>query len=158
MHAQLLTVERVARVVAAVCCLMLGILSIADIVFRSLRIQFFWASELNGIFMAWSVFLALPAVTRMRGHLTVDLVPSLAGPSWQRVFDVTTGVLMIVYVGVLTYYCGRMAWHSYIDDLRSSTILRLPVIYAQGGVVVGLVLMLVTQGIMLLQDALTRRQ
>jgi len=147
-------IERGARTLACVCCAVMALLVMADIVLRPLRVEFFWAGEGSGILMAWTVFLALPAVTRTRSHISIDLFANHTGPRLKRLIGLFGHVLMMVYVALLIYFCARMAWNSHVLDLRSSSILRLPLVYAQGGVVVGLALLLLTECVMTCREVM----
>jgi TRAP-type C4-dicarboxylate transport system permease small subunit len=115
-------------------------------------VEFFLAGEANGILMAWMIFLALPHVTRTGSHLSLDALDKLA-PDWlATLFRVFGYLVMLVYVAVLSWYCGQLAWSSFLNDVRSSSILRWPVIYAQMGVMLGLALLAVTQCLILVAD------
>jgi TRAP-type C4-dicarboxylate transport system permease small subunit len=147
------TFERVARNFAAIACLLVAALSVVDVILRPLHVEFFWASELVPILLAWSVFLALPAVTRTRSHLSLDFVGKYIGAHGRHGLRIVGYVLMLTYIGALVYFCGRMAWASYVTDLRTPSILRLPAFYAQAGVVLGLILLVITQFMMLIREA-----
>ena len=134
------------------CAVVIFVLSLADILLRSLSVEFFLAGEANGILMAWMIFLAMAHVTRTRSHISLEFMERLV-PTWLgttlRIFGYC---VMLGYVAVLSWYCGQLAWSSYVNDVRSSSILRWPVIYAQLGVLIGLILMAVTQVLILIGD------
>lgn len=152
---RLAVLERAGLYVAAGCCVLITILALLDIVLRALNVEFFIAGEGSGILLAWLIFLAIPATTRSGSHLSLTYFQEVAGPRLQKAVRIFGYLVMLAYVGVLLFYCGRMAWISYEDDLRSSSILRLPLIYAQFGVVLGLGLLMVTQFLVLLRDIAT---
>lgn len=138
--------------IGCACAILIFLLSLADIVLRAASVEFFLAGESNGILMAWMIFLALAYVTRTRSHLSLDFLDRLL-PRWLRTTLRIFGYLvMLGYVAVLSWYCGKLVWSSYMNDVRSSSILRWPVVYAQLGVLVGLVLMAVTQLLILIAD------
>lgn len=134
------------------CAVVIFVLSLADILLRALSIEFFLAGEANGILMSWMIFLAMAHVTRTRSHISLEFMERLV-PTWLattlRIFGYC---VMLGYVAVLSWYCEQLAWSSYVNDVRSSSILRWPVIYAQLGVLVGLILMAVTQVLILIGD------
>jgi TRAP-type C4-dicarboxylate transport system permease small subunit len=144
--------ERAMIWIGCACAILIFLLSLADIVLRAASVEFFLAGESNGILMAWMIFLALAYVTRTRSHLSLDFLDRLL-PRWLRTTLRIFGYLvMLGYVAVLSWYCGKLVWSSYMNDVRSSSILRWPVVYAQLGVLVGLVLMAVTQLLILIAD------
>lgn len=148
--------ERISLWLAAACCTLIASLAAADIVLRPLRVEFFWASEGVGILMAWTVFLALPAVTRQESHISLEFIGSIVGPRLLRALQIAGYLLMLVYIAVIAWFCARMAWNSYVTDLRSASILRLPVVYSQLGVVIGLVILSITQCMMLVRAMMRR--
>lgn len=138
--------------IGCLCAVAIFSLSLADIVLRAASVEFFLAGEANGILMAWMIFHAMAYVTRTRSHISLDFLDRLL-PGWLRTGVRLFGYLvMLLYVAVLSWYCGQLAWTSYINDVRSSSILRWPVIYAQMGVLVGLALLAVTQCLILFAD------
>jgi len=138
--------------IGCACAILIFLLSLADIVLRSASVEFFLAGEANGILMAWMIFLALAYVTRTRSHLSLDFIDRFAPPWLSFALRIFGYLVMLGYVVVLAWYCGKLVWSSYVNDVRSSSILRWPVIYAQLGVLTGLVLMAVTQCLILIAD------
>lgn len=144
--------ERAMVWIGCVCAILIFLLSLTDIVLRAASVEFFLAGEANGILMAWMIFLALAYVTRTGSHLSLDFLDRVL-PRWMSaVLRIFGYLVMLGYVVVLSLYCGKLVWSSYMNDVRSSSILRWPVIYAQLGVLVGLVLMAVTQVLVLIAD------
>jgi TRAP-type C4-dicarboxylate transport system permease small subunit len=144
--------ERATIWIGCACVVIIFLLSVADIVLRAVSVEFFLAGEANGILMAWMIFLTLAIVTRTRSHMSLDFLERLI-PVWLSTgFRFFGYVVMLGYVAVLTWYCAQLTWSSYVNDVRSSSILRWPVIYAQMGVLIGLALMAVTQFLVLIGD------
>lgn len=134
------------------CAVAIFALSMADIVLRAASVEFFLAAEANGILMAWMIFLAMAHVTRTRSHISIDFLERLV-PGWLRVgLRVFDHLVMLGYVAVLSWYCGQLAWTSYVNEVRSSSILRWPVVYAQAGVLAGLSVLALTQCLILLDE------
>jgi TRAP-type C4-dicarboxylate transport system permease small subunit len=144
--------ETVALWIGCLCAVLIFGLSFADIVLRAASVEFFVAGEANGILMAWMIFLAMAHATRTGSHLSLDFLGRHL-PDWlQMVIRVFGYLVMLTYIAVLSWYCGKVAWSSYINEVRSSTILRWPVIYAQLGVLMGLALLALTQCLILIAD------
>ena len=64
--------DRIGRGLASICCAIMFMLLIADIVLRQLGITFLWPIEYSGFLMAFIVFLPLAGVTRRREHMAAD--------------------------------------------------------------------------------------
>lgn len=144
--------ERAMLGIGCVCAVMIFGFSMADIVLRSASIEFFLAGEANAILLAWMIFLAMAYATRTRSHISLEFLDGVL-PEWLRTVIRFFGYLvMLGYIAVLSWYCGQLAWTSYMNEVRSSSILRWPVIYAQMGVLVGLAVMAVTQCLILVAD------
>jgi TRAP-type C4-dicarboxylate transport system permease small subunit len=144
--------EKLSLALACLCCLLIGILSLADVALRTAKIEFHIAGEGSTILLAWLLFLVLPAVTRRRAHLSLGFFDTIA-PAWLRkTVRIFGHLVMLVYVVTLMWFLGRMAMTSLANDLRSSSILRVPLIYAQAGVILGLGLLTLTQVSVLLRE------
>jgi TRAP-type C4-dicarboxylate transport system permease small subunit len=147
--------EKASLALACLCCVLIGVLSLADVVLRTAKVEFHIAGEGSTILLAWLLFLVLPAATRRRAHLSLGYFDTIA-PAWLRKSVRIFGhLVMLVYVVTLMWFLGRMAMTSLANDLRSSSILRLPLIYAQSGVILGLGLLTLTQVSIMIRDILT---
>lgn len=147
--------ERVSLALACICCVMIGVLSLMDTVFRPLHIEFHFAGEISRLLLAWMMFLALPAVTRRSTHINIAFFDNIVPPRVAKVVRIVGYLIMIAYVAILGWYLGRMAMTSIAQDIRSASILRFPIIYSQAGVIVGMSLMVITQILVLVRDMLT---
>ncbi len=129
-----------------------------DVVLRSMRIEFYWASEGSTILMAWLIFFTLPLVNRQRTHISTDfLVARLS--TWLRSLTNLAGqVFMLAYLLILAWLCFELARRNFIGDARSQGILRVPLYFAQFGIVVGLVFTIVNQVLVVFEDASLLRQ
>lgn len=143
--AKLNCVERTALGISAGSCVVVALLTLADIILRPLHVEFFWASEASGILVAWCVFMALPAVTKQGQHLALEFLAEQGSPWMVTASRIFGHLVMLSFLGIIGYYVAQMAWSSYSRDLRSSSILRLPIYYSELGVVIGIALTLLTQ-------------
>ncbi len=129
-----------------------------DVVLRSMRIEFYWASEGGTILMAWLIFFTLPLVNRQRTHISTDFLVARL-PGWlQSVANLAGQVLMLAYLLILAWLCFELARRNFIGDARSQGILRVPLYFVQIGVVVGLVLTIVSQVLVIFEDVSLFRQ
>ena len=137
---------------------MLFAIVLIDVVLRSMRIEFYWASEGGTILMAWLIFFTLPLVNRQRTHISTDFLVARF-PGWLRLVTNLAGqVLMLAYLLILSLLCFELARRNLIGDARSQGILRVPLYFMQIGVVVGLVLTIVSQVLVIFEDVSLFRQ
>ncbi|RAI02422.1 hypothetical protein DLJ53_13790 [Acuticoccus sediminis] len=145
--------ERAALALSSILLAVLFALLLTDVVLRALRIEFFWGSEGGGVLMAWIIVLALPMVTRTRSHIATDFIAALLPPRGGIALRIAGHVLMLAYLGTLVWLCADLAERNFLGGVRSQGILRLPVAYVQFGIVAGLVLVMVSQVLLLVEDA-----
>jgi len=137
--------ERAALVIACICCALLAILSLLDLLLRSLGMQFYLASEGNGYLMGWLIFSALPFVARSRSHIKVDFLLDALSPPARRRVEVFNHLVTLVFIGTLIVLCGKVTLISFTDGLRAQGILRIPTFYPFLGIMIGFALLFVTQ-------------
>jgi TRAP-type C4-dicarboxylate transport system permease small subunit len=137
--------DRVGRAVAALCCALMFLFLIADIVLRKLSITFLWPIEYNGFLMAFIVFLPLAGITRRREHMAADFFINALGGAVERVLR-----RVVIPVAVLLFSLGMLylAWMtvraSWIDEIRSLGPLRTPMWIPHAVMVVALVAMAIS--------------
>lgn len=144
--------ERLAQLYSSACLVLLLSLLLIEVVCRTLRIEFFWGSELSGILMAWLTVFCLPWITRNRSHLSADVAVSSFPAGLRRVFRYLGYIAMLGYLAALIWYCGDLALKNYDTGARDAGILRLPLSILQFGVVVGLVLTFLSQCLAMMRE------
>ena len=144
--------EKAALTVSSVLLGILFLLLLADVVLRWLKIEFYWGSEAGGILSAWLIILALPMVIRKRGHLAVDMIVNAMPWGVAQALKVLGGALMIAYLAVLIWYCGKLGYANYLSGVRSQGILRIPVFIVETGIVAGFALMIISQALQMIED------
>jgi TRAP-type C4-dicarboxylate transport system permease small subunit len=116
------------------CCIVILVLTTAEIVLRLIGVRFLLSYEYCGFLLAALVFFALPAVTRDEEHITVVTVRG-------RLSRLRRGFirgLTVVYLLVIAYFCGLLTWNSYEDGARSLGIMLTPLYIPQIAMTVGL--------------------
>jgi TRAP-type C4-dicarboxylate transport system permease small subunit len=64
-----------------------------------------WEDEVVELAFAWMVFLGSAAVWRSHEHIVIDFIPqALAGSLAGRTLEIIVGVLLLGFLGVLTWY------------------------------------------------------
>jgi len=98
-----------------------------------------WSEELVLIMLLWITFLGSALVLEARGHISIDFVVRLMPERMQRVIQLCTAGLMLVFCAALVYG----GW--LIVQATSGSItpgLKISVAWHYGGTLVGAVLML----------------
>lgn len=137
---------------AALLVLLFGLL-LTDVILRWRRVEFYWGSEGGGLLMAWMIFLALPMVMRARSHISTDFVVAHLPDTVRSVLGLAGHVLMIAYLASLAWYCADLAHSNWQSGARFQGILRLPMYLVQSGILFGLILMLVSELLILFEEA-----
>ncbi|MEQ9243659.1 TRAP transporter small permease [Roseovarius indicus] len=137
---------------AALLIVLFGLL-LTDVILRWLHVEFYWGSEGGGLLMAWMIFLALPMVMRTRGHIATDFVVAHLPDGVKAVLRMAGHVLMIAYLACLVWYCADLAHSNWQGGARFQGILRLPMYLVQSGILVGLLLMLLSEILILYEEA-----
>jgi TRAP-type C4-dicarboxylate transport system permease small subunit len=141
--------ETVSLILSGVCCALLATLSLLDVFFRTLDVKFFIATDTGGFLMGWLIFFALPAVTRSRDHIKVDFLIRMLGEQRRVWFVVFGNTATLVYMGVLIWLCGTLAYDAWADQIRAQGILRIPTFYPFAGIVFGFALAFISQAMAL---------
>lgn len=145
--------ERSGLVVAGTCCALIAILSLAEVIFRMLRLKFYLASETSGFLMSWMIFFALPLVTRERQHINVGFLRKMLPAAVSGVVEVLGEVVMLVYCGVLIILCWMITADTWTNSIRAEGILRIPLFYPFCGIMIGFVLLWLSQAGLVLRLA-----
>ena len=69
-----------------------------------------WQTELVIYLMIGATLIGLPYVQRLRGHVSVDLLPSLLPAAARRVLAATVLVAAMLVIGVMLYHAAEL-WH-----------------------------------------------
>jgi TRAP-type C4-dicarboxylate transport system permease small subunit len=145
MDDRLSQMERYALVLAAGCCAMLAGLSLAEVVFRVLRIKFYFGSEVSGFLTGWLIFFALPCVTREQRHIRVTFLVDLLPPRAGAATRILGELVMLGYQTALIALCWTITADSWQNHLRAEGILRIPTFYPFAGIMIGFGLLWLSQ-------------
>ncbi|MEW6034277.1 MAG: TRAP transporter small permease [Chloroflexota bacterium] len=111
-----------------------------------------WTDELSRLLLVWMIFLGAALVTRVGGHIRVDLV-SLIVKNQRAVFiwETVLEALGLVFTGILLWWTIPYAWFAYTPWQESPTT-GMPLLIPKAAMVVGPILM----GIFFLQNLVRR--
>lgn len=85
-----------------------------------------WQTEAVVYLMVTATLLGLPYVQRLRGHVSVDLLPLALPKQFRRGLTAFTLVLGIAVIAVMLYY-GVDLWHiAYSRNWKSDTVWGVP--------------------------------
>ena len=85
-----------------------------------------WQTEAVIYLMIGATLIGLPYVQKLKGHVGVDLVPSLLGPSARRVLAILTLIVTAGMIAVMLYYAYDM-WHfAWKRGWKSETVWAVP--------------------------------
>jgi len=146
--------ERASLGLSLIFLVVLFLLMLADAVLRAASIDFYWGSEGGGILMAWLIFFTLPVVGYRRSHIATDFLTGLLPPGPRWALSLVGHVLMLAYMLVLAWVCIELARRNVVSGARTQGILRLPLSVAQIGVSIGIVLMIASQCLVVVEEAL----
>ena len=85
-----------------------------------------WQTEAVIYLMIAATLLGLPYVQRLRGHVGVDLLPSLLPPGARRVLAVVVMVLTIGMVAAMVWYGWEMFHLAWRRSWVSETVWKFP--------------------------------
>ncbi|WP_296424538.1 TRAP transporter small permease [Yoonia sp.] len=85
-----------------------------------------WQTEAVIYLMIGATLIGLPYVQKLKGHVGVDLVPTLLGPKGRRILAVLTLVITSGMIAVMLYYAYDM-WHfAWARGWKSETVWAVP--------------------------------
>jgi TRAP-type C4-dicarboxylate transport system permease small subunit len=149
--------DRIGRALAGLCCAIMFVLLITDIVVRNFGVSFLWPIEYSGFLMAFIVFLPLAGVTRRREHMAADFFINSIGGSTETVSRrIIIPLATLVFCLGLLYLATKMTIESWEDEARSTGPLRTPIWIPQVVMVVSLVAMSINALIDLLRLSAAR--
>ena len=81
-----------------------------------------WQTEAVVYLMVGATLMGLPYVQRLRGHVSVDLLPMLLPPGWRKGLIALTLIASILVTGIMLFY-GFEQWHvAYERNWKSDTV------------------------------------
>lgn len=81
-----------------------------------------WQTEAVVYLMVGATLLGLPYVQRLRGHVSVDLLPMMLPPVMRRALIALTLTASIVVVGIMLFYGFEQFYVAYERNWRSDTV------------------------------------
>lgn len=130
-------------VLAALCMVLIGLLTLVQIVGRLAGVLIVDAGEIAGFAMAGSIFFALAHTLRTGGHIRVNLlIARLQGPV-RRLVEIWCLGLTIVLSGMFAIFSVRMVIDSYTFNDISTGMMPVPLWIPQSTMAAGAILFLI---------------
>jgi TRAP-type C4-dicarboxylate transport system permease small subunit len=137
--------DALSRVVALLAAVMIGgiaVLILSEVALRSLfnvSLPYAWeySSYLNGM----AVFCGAAFTLRYGGHVRVQLLVGFLGERGQRVVEIVATLLGLLVAVYITYGLTHLAIDSALKWRTSPTYNKVPLIYPQGMIAFGAILL-----------------
>ncbi len=85
-----------------------------------------WQTEVVIYLMIAATLIGLPYVQKLRGHVGVDLLPTLLPQKFQRALSVVTLLLTGTMIAIMLFY-GYEMWHFALErNWKSETVMAIP--------------------------------
>lgn len=85
-----------------------------------------WQTEAVIYLMIAATLIGLPYVQKLRGHVGVDLLPTLLPPLAAKALALLTLILTIVMIAVMLYYAWDMFHFAWKRGWKSETVWAVP--------------------------------
>lgn len=133
---------RIAGYFAAAMIVGIAALVLSEIAFRNLlNISLTFAWDYSAYMMAGVIFLGAAFTLRSGGHVRVSLLTHNVPPKLAHAIDLAATAFALCISGFAAYALTLFAWSSFATGRTSSTIDATPLIYPQGIIAIGAILL-----------------
>lgn len=126
-----------AALIVVIASLILGEVSLRYIFNTTIPFAWEYAAYCNGA----AIFCGAAFTMRTGGHVRVTLLSSSVRPLYRRMLDILATIIGLGAAGFLTYGLVQLASRAYQTGLTSATNMETPLIYPQGAIALGAVLL-----------------
>ena len=136
---------------------LLGFLILYEVVMRyGFNRPTIWVHDISQ-FMFGTVYMLGAAYTLlMRGHVNMDMLYIRFSKKGKALADAATGVLVMIFMGVLVWQSGEMAWESIIfKEVWTQSVFEPPLYYIKTIFFLGCVLFFLQGLTHLVRDVIT---
>mgnify|MGYP001160690655 FL=1 len=130
-------------VLAALCMILIALLTLVQIIGRLLGMLIIDAGEFAGFAMAGSIFFALAHTLRTGGHIRVNLLITRFREPVRRLIEIWCLGLAIVLSGMFAIFSVRMVIDSYTFNDISTGMMPVPLWIPQSTMAAGAILFLI---------------
>jgi C4-dicarboxylate transporter DctQ subunit len=129
-------------VIGALCVWLIAGAVFYDVTMRYLGWPTIWALEISTYLMIGAAVLASGKAVIDRDHFSVDLLPQALSRRPRRLLALASTTACVLLIAFVTYGFSELMLLSIQLDMKSATMLRIPLWIPQSVMVLGFVLML----------------
>jgi len=133
--------ERLGGLISTLVIWLLAVTVTYDVALRFLGIPTLWAAEVSIYLMIAMAFIGAGSTQGVDGHFRVTFIRDMCSPGMRTALDVLSLLLSLAFAILLTAGVWRLTSFSWMLDLRTSTILEIPMWILQGLMLLGGVLL-----------------
>jgi TRAP-type C4-dicarboxylate transport system permease small subunit len=133
--------EHVGGLISTLVIWLLAVTVTYDVALRFFGIPTLWAAEVSIYLMIAMAFIGAGSTQGVDGHFRVTFIRDMCSPPVRTTLDVLSLLLSLAFAILLTAGVWRLTSFSWMLDLRTSTILEIPLWILQGLMLLGGVLL-----------------
>lgn len=118
--------SKILHTIGAIILGFIFLLIVLEVILRPLGESFLAVGEVTEYAIVWSVFLALPYVTAENRHIKVDLITRLLPTKTQKILDLISNIICIIFAVLLFWKGTELVYGAYIFSSRT-LLLKMPV-------------------------------
>ncbi len=99
------------------------------------------ADELAAYFMVFVAYWGAILAIENDNFVRVDVFYDKYGPRVKRIADAIFEIILVVFVGIMTFFTYKSVVSAYIHGTVSNSVLRTPLLYPKAILLVGLILL-----------------
>ena len=99
------------------------------------------ADELSAYFMVFVAYWGAILAIENDSFVRVDVFYDKYGPRVKRIANLIFEIILAVFVGIMTFFTYKSVLSAYIHGTVSNSILRTPLVYPKGILLIGLILL-----------------
>lgn len=131
--------EYFLAIVAGIISILLMTLVTVDVILRNvLNMSIPGTFELVQLSFIGVVFLAIPYVQAIKGHINIDIATRGLPKSFQRGLDVMGCLIGLVVIVFITWQTGLEAWTSFVSGDYTMGIVQIPLWPSKLSIVLGM--------------------
>lgn len=133
--------NNILGILSAIIIMVIMALTIADVVFRWMKISVFGIFEMNSMLVGISVYVGIAFIQSEKMHISANILAG-KGPRWFQAFtSILYTVLGTLIFGWFSYVYGVSTYEAYVVGERLIGTIGYPAVYLKGSMFLGVFLM-----------------
>jgi len=141
----------IGEFISALCTIAMVFIVTLAVIARLLNIQFVSADELARYVMIWSIYIGIISCTRRRGHIAVEILPTLLKGNAKKVLQVVIHIIVLVTLIWLFKLSVDLVGHA-VGNGQRAPITRIPYWFMYSSMTIGLGMSFIRQLEVMVQD------